>query len=230
MPYVRRTSSKVFDGESYVQHYDNKFVRWKNASRGEQVRAVYLRSALAITGMVAISSLGPKIVGEEKEQIPEATQSAQLLQHASGTYEDMTLSDKFSTSFIDPITAVSEQKAEDGSGINGFESDDEFKASYIRVGRSCLKGTAYDITPYQGDASAIAALNVDGDSVNVHAAGSNADPLEFTFDGNTFVPASEETRQTLVAYNCRYLSSVPVRTAFADEVKSREWVLQEPLH
>lgn len=193
---------------------------WSELTRAEKVRATYLR----VTGAVAaISFLAmPGIRGENDKQLPRTTQEETLISAAKGEYDSASIGRKFSVGFISPIRQRAEQNNIEGNGWAELAPDD-FSYAHVRVGRSCLKGTAYDTTSYKSEASAVAALSVNDSTVTVHAAGSEALPLQFTVSSVGNLSPSPETKDTLRAYGCRYLGDLPVRTAFAQGSDELEW-------
>jgi hypothetical protein len=89
-----------------------------------------------------------------------------------------------------------------------FASMGSSNGNYI-FGQECLAGSAYDIRSSairgfsNGDISAVAALSIEGTSVSIHPAGSEAPPLHFTIgeDGTT-LSADAGTQDTLAGYGC----------------------------
>lgn len=206
MPFVTRPSDYGYNQPELLR------VGWKDATRAEKIRALYLRTAGAIAAASLAVSYGEDIVGQPMQQISELEQVTALRASARQEYVEASLADKYRISFLQRLRSKTLDNDRGGRGIRGFFSNPDMTAR-IMVGRNCLNGTAYDTNTDNGNPPA--ALNpTDEKHVSIYSAAPDAAPLHFRLDENANFKPDAETRSILIAYNCHFLGGIPVREAF----------------
>lgn len=184
------------------------------------------KTTVAGLGLAAVASI-IGFWGESAENIPRTEQEQKLINEASETYNDASITKKYSISFTQPLILKSTEFEQGGHGISkNMNSESSYKRSRVRVGRSCLSETAYDIDKNEYGA---AALHVEGDSVSIYPASINAEPLEFSLQTDGVLKPLNGTAETLRAYDCRFLGDIPVRSTFGRPDASFDWDLLDPL-
>lgn len=220
MPVVRRNN---VNGEGKY----TEWMYWRQLSKAERVRAKYRLASYA----VVIPSLFASFAwGENDKQISHEDQKTKPIADAKAIYEDASIADKYTYSFLSPVRTESSSTHEEGVGIAEAELDD-FKRSYVLLGRSCLRNTAYDITG-DSEKEGTAALSTSNNSVTIYPSGTDAPALQFMLGENGVLNPDSRTADTLGAYNCSYLGEVPVRSAFKANSENWSWdlwQLEEPI-
>lgn len=220
MPFVRR-DNRIGEGK----YFD--WVYWGDMSKAEKIRAKYRLASYAV---VIPSLIATFAWGENDQQKSHEDQKAQPIAEATAIYADAAIADKYTYSFLSPIRTESDSTHDEGIGIAEAKWD-KFKRSYVMVGRTCLRDTAYDITG-DDDKEGTAALSASGTSVTVYPNGTDAPALQFMLGENGVLNPDGRTADTLEAYNCSYLSEVPVRSAFKKDSGYFEWdmwQIEEPI-
>ncbi len=213
MPTVKKWRPATYNEREYYhrdQHYDYVRKPWKELTRGQMLKAVAIRATALFTVGGSLFISWPEGPVDSWGDLPRAAKRAdqveQVRERAANMYAAQSIAGKYALMYLAPGHVEATGEVE-GSGFLGWIGSDG-KELNINVGQICLAGSAYDTQASMitgrasGELSAVASLAVEGESVSVHPAGSNAPALEFTLDESGMLVADAQTAGTLQAYGC----------------------------